>query len=265
MSTVIDSDGAEAALAIDLQGVSKVFYSDAGELVALEKTWLKVQPGQFVSLIGPSGCGKTTVLRIAGDLEAPSSGTVLVDGMPPSAARRARDIGVVFQSPALLGWRTVEENVALPAEVFRDSSARGRVSEMIGNVGLRGFERSYPRELSGGMQSRVSIARALTYRPSVLLMDEPFGALDEITREKMQLELLGIWGESRPAVLFVTHSISEAILLSDRVLVMSARPGRILEDLAVGFPRPRGSHLRADPEFVRMEDHLRGELEDAGN
>jgi NitT/TauT family transport system ATP-binding protein len=248
-------------IAVDLDGISKVFQTDSGPVTALEATRLSVNAGEFVSLIGPSGCGKTTLLRIVGDLEEPSTGTVLVDGMPPGQARRARDIGVVFQSPALLEWRTVEENVGLPAEVFRDDAVLQRVREMIRMVGLAGFERAYPRELSGGMQSRVAIARALTYRPSVLLMDEPFGALDEITRERMQLELLAIWQEARPAVLFVTHSISEAILLSDRVVVMSARPGRVVEDLRVDFGRPREAHLRADPDFVKLEVHLRGVLQ----
>ncbi|MDA0747855.1 MAG: ABC transporter ATP-binding protein, partial [bacterium] len=156
---------------------------------------------------------------------------------------------------------TVKENVGLPAEVFGDNTVAERVQDMIRIVGLEGFERAYPRQLSGGMQSRVAIARALTYRPSVLLMDEPFGALDEITRERMQLELLRIWREANPAVLFITHSIPEAILLSDRVVVMSARPGRIVEDLEVKFPRPREGGLYTDPRFVEMEAHLRAVLE----
>ncbi len=254
---------AATARAIELENIHKVFTTDSGQVIALEAASLAVSRGEFVSLIGPSGCGKTTLLRIVGDLETASSGRVRVNGTPPAQARTARDIGVVFQSPALLAWRTVAQNVGLPAEVFRDETVRGRVEEMIRIVGLSGFERAYPRELSGGMQSRVAIARALTYRPQVLLMDEPFGALDEITRERMQLELLSIWREARPAVLFVTHSISEAILLSDRVVVMSARPGRISADLTVPFDRPRGAHLRAEPGFVEMEDHLRSTLEEA--
>ena len=248
-------------IAIELRDVSKVFETESNRVVALERVNLRVGPGEFVSVIGPSGCGKTSLLRIVGDLEAPTSGGVLVNGKAPSLARRAREVGVVFQSPALLEWRTVEENVALPGEVFKDETVLSRVRAMVRMVGLDGFERAYPRELSGGMQSRVSIARALTYRPAVLLMDEPFGALDEITRERMQLELLRIWEEARPAVLFITHSIPEAILLSDRVVVMSPRPGRIAEDLPVGFSRPRESHLRADSRFVEMEDHLRSVLE----
>ena len=247
--------------AIELEDVCKVFLTESGRVDALAGVNLQALRGEFVSLIGPSGCGKTSLMRIVGDLETATSGRCLVDGMPPPAARKARDIGVVFQSPALLEWRSVLDNVALPGEVFRDATVLGRAREMIQIVGLEGFEGAYPRELSGGMQSRVSIARALTYRPAVLLMDEPFGALDEITRERMQLELLRIWEETRPTVLFVTHSISEAILLSDRVVVMSPRPGRIVEDLAVPFGRPRDGGLRTESRFVEVEGHLRALLE----
>jgi NitT/TauT family transport system ATP-binding protein len=251
----------EKEVAIHLQDVRKVFEAESARVVALEGTDLQVRRGEFVSVIGPSGCGKTTLLRIVGDLESPTSGVVLVDGRPPPEARKARQIGVVFQSPALLEWRTVAQNVALPGEVFGDPDVSARVRETIRIVGLEGFERAYPRELSGGMQSRASIARALTYRPAILLMDEPFGALDEITRERMQLELLRIWRETEPSVLFITHSIPEAVLLSDRVVVMSPRPGRIVEDVTIDLPVPRESHLRADREFVALEDHLRRVLE----
>lgn len=257
---LLREDAVAGDAAIDVRDVSKVFETDAGRVVALEGASLRVGAGEFVSVIGPSGCGKTSLMRIVGDLEEPTAGRVLVNGKPPLEARRGREIGVVFQSPALLGWRTVEQNVGLPGEVFGDPSVRERVWEMVRTVGLEGFERAYPRELSGGMQSRVSIARALTYRPAVLLMDEPFGALDEITRERMQIELLRIWQEAGPAVLFITHSIPEAILLSDRVVVMSSRPGRIVEDLHVDFPRPRAASLRADARFVEMEAHLRAML-----
>lgn len=255
----------DGGLAIDLRGVGKVFETESNRVVALAGVDLQIRQGEFVSVIGPSGCGKTSLMRIVGDLEVPTSGQGTVIGMPPPQARRAREVGVVFQSPALLDWRTVEENVALPGEVFNDQTVLDRVLETIRIVGLEGFERAYPRELSGGMQSRAAIARALTYRPAVLLMDEPFGALDEITRERMQLELLRIWEESRPAVLFITHSIPEAILLSDRVVVMSPRPGRIVYDLTVDFPRPRGARLRTHPKFVQMEDRLRRMLERGGD
>ncbi|MFT5365081.1 MAG: NitT/TauT family transport system ATP-binding protein [Candidatus Latescibacterota bacterium] len=250
--------------AVDLQGLEKVFESDNGRVVALEDVSLQIQPGEFVSIIGPSGCGKTSMIRIVGDLDTASGGVVLVNQMSPLEARKARDVGFVFQSPALLEWRTVTQNVALAGEIFGDQTVLDRVPDLIEMVGLTGFENAYPRELSGGMQSRVAIARALTFRPSILLMDEPFGALDEITRERMQLELLQIWGETKATVMFITHSISEALLLSDRVVVMSARPGRIIEDLHVGFERPRSGDLRADPRFVEMEAHLRKELEAAG-
>ena len=247
--------------AIELRDVHKVFVTDNSRVEALAGISLRIQRGEFVSMIGPSGCGKTSLMRVVGDLETPSAGAIRVLGKMPEAARRERLVGFVFQNPSLLAWRTVKENVRLPAEVFGDAEVVGRVAEMIDMVGLAGFEHAYPRELSGGMQSRVAIARVLTFRPAVLLMDEPFGALDEITREKMQIELLRIWQATGSAILFITHSISEALLLSDRVVVMSARPGRIVDDLAVGFPRPRENALRADPRFVAMEARLRAQLE----
>lgn len=243
--------------AIDVRGVNKVFESDTGRVEALNDVNLQVPRGVFVSVVGPSGCGKTSLMRIVGDLETPTSGTVRVNGKLPAEARNAREIGVVFQSPALLGWRTVEENVGLPGEIFNDSEVAARALEMVRTVGLEGFESAYPRQLSGGMQSRVAIARALTYRPAILLMDEPFGALDEMTRERMQLELLRIWRGAKPAVLFITHSIPEAVLLSDRVVVMSPRPGRLVGDVAVDFSRPRNVELLSQPRFVEMVAHLR--------
>ena len=248
-------------IAIDIADVEKVFETDTNQVEALAKISLQIKMGEFVSMIGPSGCGKTSLMRIVGDLETPTRGLVRVLGQSPAAARRDRLVGFIFQSPSLLAWRTVEENVRLPAEVFGDADVLDRVAETIEIVGLGGFEGAYPRELSGGMQSRVAIARVLTFRPSVLLMDEPFGALDEITREKMQIELLSIWQATGAAVIFITHSISEALLLSDRVVVMSARPGKIVEDLQVSFPRPREDVLRADRQFVEMEAHLRERLQ----
>lgn len=247
-------------LAVSLTEVGKVFDSDALHVEAVKGASLEIAGGEFVSLLGPSGCGKTTLLRMVADLEQPTTGNILVNGVPPGEARRSRQVGMVFQTPALLEWRTVEGNVALPGEIFEDVQVRERVSEMIAKVGLDGFGHAYPRELSGGMQSRVSIARALTHRPSVLLMDEPFGALDEITRERLQIELLNVWEETKVAVMFVTHSIPEALVVSDRVVVMSQRPGRIIEDLLVDFPRPRGMDTRSDPRFVELSHHLRREL-----
>jgi NitT/TauT family transport system ATP-binding protein len=237
--------------------VTKVFDSERGRVDAVSHANLTVNKGEFVSLLGPSGCGKTTLLRMVGDLEVPTEGIIEVCGVSPSTARQERQTGTVFQKPALLEWRDVLGNVGLPGEIFKDSSVGDRAPEMIEKVGLGGFERAFPRELSGGMQSRVAIARALTHRPNVLLMDEPFGALDEITRERLQIELLRVWRETQAAVLFVTHSIAEALVLSDRVVVMSPRPGRIVEDLAVPFSRPREGSLRADAEFVALEARLR--------
>ena len=248
--------------AVELHKVNMIYEGESNRVEALRDVCLSISPGEFVSVIGPSGCGKTTLLRLVGDLAIPTSGTVQVSGCSPSEARLGRVCGMVFQSPALLEWRTVTENVSLPGEVFHEPSILDRVQPMIEAVGLAGFEAAYPRELSGGMQSRVAIARALTFRPEVLLMDEPFGALDEITRERMQLELTRIWEETQPAVLFITHSISESILLSDRVVVMSARPGRIVADLKVGFTRPRGASLRAESRFVELQVRLRKMLED---
>lgn len=248
-------------IAVQLQSVGKVFETESNRVVALEDINLEIRAGEFVSVIGPSGCGKTSLLRLVGDLEMPSTGSVFVNGRSPREARIGRECGVVFQSPSLLEWRTVVQNVGLPGEIFQSPSVLDRVQEMIDMVGLSGFEQAFPRELSGGMQSRVAIARALTFRPAVLLMDEPFGALDEITRERLQMELLRIWAEDRPAVLFITHSISEALLLSDRVVMMSPRPGRIAKDIRVDFPRPRRADLRGDSGFVQMENDLREKLE----
>jgi NitT/TauT family transport system ATP-binding protein len=238
-----------------------VFESEQGRVNAVDNADLLVRQGEFVSLLGPSGCGKTTLLRMVGDLETPTSGEIQVNGLSTVDARKQRQIGAVFQKPSLLEWRSVLDNVRLPGEIFGDEQVSSRAEEMIRKVGLSDFEDAFPRQLSGGMQSRVSIARALTHRPSVLLMDEPFGALDEITRERLQIELLVIWRETQAAVVFVTHSIPEALLLSDRVVVMSPRPGRIVEDIDVPFPRPRDGQLRADPAFVALEARLRDQLD----
>jgi NitT/TauT family transport system ATP-binding protein len=247
--------------AIRVEKLSKTFESEAGDVTALKEIDLDIETGSWVSIVGPSGCGKTTLLRIVADLEEATTGRVLVNGKDASAARISREIGLVFQRPALLEWRSVEDNVSLPAEIMGDADILSRVGGLVEMVGLSGFEKSFPRELSGGMQSRVAIARALSFRPGILLLDEPLGALDEITRERMQLELLRIWGEVGTTVLLITHSIAEAILLSDRVLVMSSRPGRIVEDLAIDFPRPRRAELRADPAFVGLQERLRKSLE----
>jgi len=229
---------------VHLAGVDKVFArGDQPVTTALEGISLDIAQGEFVSLIGPSGCGKSTLLRIVADLEQPSAGTVEVGGKTPHRARLDQDYGIAFQQAGLLDWRTVVENVELPLQVHGVDKAqrRSRANELLELVGLADFAGSRPGELSGGMQQRVAIARALAPSPKLLLMDEPFGALDEMTRERMQAELLRIAGETGAAVLFVTHSIPEAVVLSDRVVVMSARPGRITDVIDGCRPRETGA------------------------
>jgi NitT/TauT family transport system ATP-binding protein len=242
--------------AVVLEGVGKTFVTDRTVVEALTAIDLTVGPGEFVSLIGPSGCGKSTLLRIGGDLMAPTVGTVSVNGKPPRRARLDQDYGFAFQQAGLLEWRTVEGNVELPMGLGGvDKSARqARARELLELVGLADFAGHRPSQLSGGMQQRVAIARALARRPALLLMDEPFGALDEMTRERMQVELLRICAETSAAVVFVTHSIPEAVFLSNRVVVMSPRPGRIVEivDVPLG---PRDDDVReSEPFFAAITD-----------
>jgi NitT/TauT family transport system ATP-binding protein len=249
----------EVIRAVDL---TKVFASAGMRVVALEHADLSVRAGEFVSLIGPSGCGKTTLLRLVADLERPTSGELLVTGTSAARARLARAYGYVFQSPVLYDWRTVIGNVMLPLEImgFGREERRRRAIELLRMVGLSEFRHRYPWQLSGGMQQRVSIARALAFDPKLLLMDEPFGALDEITREALNLELLRIWGATQKTVLFVTHSIAEAVFLSTRIVVMTARPGRIERVIDVDLPQPRGSETREDPRFFALEREVRESL-----
>ena len=247
-----------------LEHVSKAFHAGGNVVHAVSDMSLSVRPAEFVSLLGPSGCGKSTLLRIAAGLVAPTSGEVFVGGGSPQAAQRTKRLGMVFQQAALMPWRTVTDNVALPLEVNRRSGhavdkAR-RIADLLDQVGLADFARAYPHQLSGGMQQRVAIARALVFDPDILLMDEPFGALDEITRDQMRYELLRIWGTHRKTVLFVTHSIPEAIVLSDRVVVMSARPGMVREILTVDLPRPRDERLESSASFLSLAEHLKGLL-----
>ena len=257
----------DRAKVVEIGGVSKQF----GQTTALEGIDLEIGEREFVSLIGPSGCGKSTLLRIIGDLIDPSSGTVVVNGKSARQARRDRDYGIVFQDPVLYDWRTVAKNVALPLEMARWSRQKRnkRVQEMLELVELQGFESHRPWQLSGGMQQRVSIARALSFDPALLLMDEPFGALDEMTRERLNMELLKIWEASGSTIVFVTHSIAEAVFLSTRVVVMSPRPGRISEVIPVDLPQPRTATTREEPHFfelvtrVREALHLRQDLERA--
>ena len=245
--------------AVSIGGLSKSFRSGTTALVDID---LEIQPGEFVSLIGPSGCGKSTLLRIVGDLIQPTAGTVLVNGKSAHQARLDHDYGIVFQDAVLYDWRTVARNVSLPLEMLGWSRDRrkARVREMLELVELVGFESSRPWQLSGGMQQRVSIARALSFDPSLLLMDEPFGALDEMTRERLNLELLRIWEAAASTVVFVTHSIPEAVFLSTRVVVMSARPGRIAEIVPVDLAHPRAVATREDPRFFELVTAVREAL-----
>jgi NitT/TauT family transport system ATP-binding protein len=242
---------------VELAGVTKTF--PRGNITALENIELALRPGEFVSLIGPSGCGKSTLLRVIGDLVEPSAGTVAVNGKSAKQARSDRDYGIVFQDSVLFDWRTVSKNIALPLELLGWDRAKRkqRVEEMLELVELSGFADHYPWQLSGGMQQRVSIARALTFEPALLLMDEPFGALDEMTRERLNLELLAIWQKLGSTVVFVTHSISEAVFLSTRVVVMSPRPGRIAGLVDIDLPFPRTVETREAPRFFELVTQVR--------
>jgi NitT/TauT family transport system ATP-binding protein len=244
---------------IEVQRVSKVFDGAGGPMVAIEDISLSVGAREFVSLIGPSGCGKSTLLRLIGDLVTPTRGTITVGGKTPRRARLDRDYGIVFQTPVLYEWRTVLRNVRLPLEVMAVPPEEGdrRAEAMLALVGLTPFRDYYPWQLSGGMQQRVAIARALVFRPSILLMDEPFGALDELTRERLNSELLSTWSKTESTVLFVTHSIQEAVFLSTRVLVMSPRPGRIAGEITVDLPRPRAAETRTHPRFFALVTQVR--------
>jgi NitT/TauT family transport system ATP-binding protein len=253
----------EPAPVISLKGIGKVFDAPGrAQMPALEGLDLDISPGEFVSLIGPSGCGKSTLLRIVGDLVPPTTGTVLVNGKSARQARLDRDYGMVFQTPTLFEWRTVRHNVELPLEVMKiDRAERARrAAKMLALVDLCGFAQHYPWQLSGGMQQRVAIARALCFDPALLLMDEPFGALDEMTRERMNVELLKIWTLTRTTILFVTHSIPEAVFLSTRVVVMSARPGRVTRIITVDLPRPRGVDTPELPRYFELITEVRASL-----
>jgi NitT/TauT family transport system ATP-binding protein len=244
---------------VKIEGVSKTF---SGGTTALDNIHLDIGPGEFISLIGPSGCGKSTLLRVIGDLVEPSAGSVIVNGKPARRARIDRDYGIVFQDPVLYDWRTVGKNIALPLEMAKwpRQKRSARVKEMLELVELSTFEGHHPWQLSGGMQQRVSIARALSFDPALLLMDEPFGALDEMTRERLNLELLRIWEQSGSTVVFVTHSIAEAVFLSTRVVVMSARPGRISDLIPIDLPQPRNAATREEPRFFELVTRVREAL-----
>lgn len=253
---------ADLPAGMSAQNLTKRFTGSGTDVLALDGIDLEVPKGSFTSIIGPSGCGKSTLLRIFADLIEPSSGVAEVNGKSPSEAREAREFGVVFQSPNLLPWRTVLKNVTLPLQVMKvDRDERAKTAtEMLELVGLPGFERHHPWQLSGGMQQRVAIARALSMQPDVLFMDEPFGALDEITRDRLNLELIRIWAQTSATVMFITHSLTEAVFLSTRVAVMSARPGRITEVIDIDLPAERTAATREDPRFYELVIEVRRAL-----
>jgi NitT/TauT family transport system ATP-binding protein len=259
-----EAGGVESALpVVRLSGVSRVFARrDGSVMTALEGIDLDIRRGEFVSLIGPSGCGKSTLLRIIGDLIKPSSGSAIVNGKPADRARLDRDYGMVFQAPVLFDWRTVEDNVKLPLEIQGLDPARrqAKAAEMLELVELEDFVHHYPWQLSGGMQQRVAIARALAFEPSILLMDEPFGALDEMTRERMNSEVQRIWERTGTTIVFVTHSIPEAVFMSSRVVVMSPRPGRITNVIEVDLPRPRDEETRESDRYFEVVTQVREAL-----
>jgi NitT/TauT family transport system ATP-binding protein len=254
----------EPQAVVRLTSVTKQF--GAGGVTALQDVDLEIRPGEFVSLIGPSGCGKSTLLRVVGDLIQPTTGTVEVNGKTAAQARADRDYGIVFQDSVLFEWRTVAKNIGLPLELagWSRERRRERVHEMLDLVELTGFDSHHPWQLSGGMQQRVSIARALSFSPALLLMDEPFGALDEMTRERLNIELLRIWEASGSTVIFVTHSISEAVFLSTRVVVMSPRPGRITGIVDIDLPQPRTNRTREEPRFAELIRDVRRTLRAGG-
>jgi NitT/TauT family transport system ATP-binding protein len=255
-----NGDKAPAAdAAIEISGVSLRFDTADGPVAALSNVDLKIARGEFVSFIGPSGCGKTTLLRAVADLETPTSGSIRVNGMSPGEARASRAYGYVFQAPALYPWRSVARNIALPLEImgFDRSERDARVAKGLELVNLSGFGNKYPWQLSGGMQQRASIARALSFDPDLLLMDEPFGALDEIVRDMLNQQLLRLWEVTGKTVLFVTHSIPEAVFLSTQIVVMSPRPGRIIDVIACDFPRDRALDIRETPEFMGVANRVR--------
>jgi NitT/TauT family transport system ATP-binding protein len=262
LKVVSDHSRAGDAPAIEIRNLSLIFATSDTPVIALSNVDLSIGKGEFVSLIGPSGCGKTTLMRVVADLEQQTEGEVTVNGVSAREARLARAYGYVFQAPALFAWRNVLRNVTLPLEIMgmgRDEALR-RAAIYLEMVGLNGFERKFPWQLSGGMQQRVSIARALSFEPHLLLMDEPFGALDEITRDHLNEHLIRLWEQTRKTVVFVTHSISEAVFLSTRIVVMSPRPGRIMQVIDSSLPAKRTLDIRETPEFLDIAHRVREAL-----
>lgn len=248
---------------VSIQNVNKIFgEGTANQVHALKDISLVIEPNEFISFIGPSGCGKSTLLRIIGDLTGISAGQVSINNKTAHQARLDRDYGMVFQAATLYDWRTVAKNVQLPLELMNYSKEKkeARTREMLTLVELSEFAKHFPWQLSGGMQQRVAIARALSFEPSILLMDEPFGALDEMTRERLNLELLNIWQKTHITIIFVTHSITEAVFLSTRVIVMSNRPGRVTNDIKIDLPHPRTADTRENVRFFELETEVREAL-----
>jgi len=259
--------GSAAEDMILFDGVGKSYRVDAAEetVVALEDIDLGIESGEFVSVVGPSGCGKTTLLHLAAGILEPTTGTVEIDGVDvQSPDHERKGVGLVFQQPVALEWRTIRQNILLPAQILRENGEiehdmefyRERANDLLTLTGLDGFGDSYPNELSGGMQQRVTISQALIYEPSVLLMDEPFGSLDAMTKDELNIELLRIWQETQKTILFITHDLDEAIFLSDRVVVLSPRPGRVVDDIEIDLPRPRDEDTRGTERFVELSAEL---------
>lgn len=249
---------------IQIRNLGVTFKDNAGnDVKALTGVNLDIKKGEFVSLLGPSGCGKTTLLRSVADLQEPTEGDVHVSGMTPKESRLQHKFGFVFQQPVLFDWRTVKQNVELPLEMMYQSKKQksDRADEMLEMVGLTDFAKHYPRQLSGGMQQRVNIARAFGINPEILLMDEPFSALDEFTKEKLHMDLLSIWRKTNKTILFVTHNIEEAVFLSDRVCVLSPHPGRLSAVVDITLPRPRNLEMKGTPEFYALVNKIRNSFE----
>ncbi|MBP2650611.1 MAG: transporter related protein [Firmicutes bacterium] len=245
---------------IQIRNVSMVYKGQKGEAIAaLNNVNFNIREGEFISLLGPSGCGKTTLLRLMADLLKPTTGEIVIGGLTPGEARKTRQYGMVFQNPVLYEWRTIQKNICLPLEIMKIGRVeRNEIAEeMLELVGLSDYANRYPRQLSGGMQQRVGIARALAINPKILLMDEPFSALDEFTRNKLQEDLLKIWSKTHKTVIFVTHNISEAVFLSDRVCVLTPHPGQLADVIDINLPRPRSNEVRDTPEFMSLLARIR--------